>query len=90
MDDKKTWVIDDRTGEKPLPTYPVLKVKRRGDGTIERFKAHIVGGGNLQTYRENDTETYETVVSFYVVRIFLYLVLGLNLSIAQLDVKQHL
>ena len=54
---------------------------------MERFKARIVAGGNHQVYGDNYKETYAPVVSFTMVRIFLYLALCLQLCIGQLDVK---
>lgn len=84
---KHTWVRDDNPRTQPLPTHPVLKVKRKSDGTVERFKARIVAGGNFQKYGEDYLETYAPVVSFSIVRIFLYLVLCLGMYVAQVDVK---
>ena len=82
-----TWYPDEAPQSQPLPTHAILKVKRKADGTVERFKARIVAGGNHQTYGENYKETYAPVVSFTVVRIFLYLALCLRMCIGQLDVK---
>ena len=87
LDDNDTWYRDDSPGSQPLPTHPVLKVKRNADGTVQRFKARVVAGGNFQRYGENYKETYAPVVSFTVVRIFLYLTMCLGMRIGQLDVK---
>ena len=87
LESKNTWIPDDSPNAQPLPTFPILRVKRNSDGSVERFKARVVAGGNFQTYGENYKETYAPVVSFSLVRIFLYLVLCLNMFVAQLDVK---
>lgn len=87
LDSKAAWVPDPSPGAQPLPTHAILKIKRKSDGTVERFKARVVAGGNFQTYGEDYMETYAPVVSFTLVRIFLYLVLCLNMVVAQLDVK---
>lgn len=87
LESKETWQLDDSRNDHALPTHVVLKVKRKSDGTVERFKARIVAGGNYQTYGEDYFETYAPVVSFPLVRIFLYLVLCMNMFVAQLDVK---
>ncbi len=50
LESKNTWEIDDSPGAQPLPTHVVLKVKRKSDGTVDRFKARVVAGGNFQTY----------------------------------------
>ena len=44
LDSKQTWQLDHSPKEQTLPTHVVLKVKRRSDGTVERFKARIVAG----------------------------------------------
>ena len=44
---KQTWQLDHATKEQTLLIHVVLKVKRKSDGTVERFKARIVAGGNL-------------------------------------------
>ena len=70
-----------------LPMHVVLKIKRKSDGTVERFKARIVARGSYQTYGEDYFETYAPVVSFPLVGIFLYLLLCLNMVVGQLNVK---
>lgn len=87
LESKKIWVRDNNPRAQPLPTHTVLKVKLNGDCVVERFKARIVGGGNFEMYGVDYMDTYAPVVSLPVVRIFLYLVLSINMSVAQLDIK---
>ena len=87
LESNNTWYPDDQPDAQPLPTHAILKVKRKADGSVERFKARVVAGGNHQTYGENYKETYAPVVSFTMVRIFLYLALCLQMCVGQLDVK---
>lgn len=87
LDSKRTWDLDNRQSTQPLPTHVILKVKRKSNGMVDRFKARVVAGGNYQTYGENYKETYAPVVSFSLVRIFLYLVLSVKMHVVQLDVK---
>lgn len=47
----------------------------------------MVAGENFQIFGENYLETYAPVISFELVRIFLYISLHLNMFGAQLDVK---
>lgn len=84
---KMTWKLDQAPASQPLPTHVILKVKRNSDGSVERFKARIVAGGNFQIFGESYMETYALVVSFTAVRIFLYIALEMNMYRAQLDVK---
>lgn len=51
------------------------------------MKARIVIGGKFQTYGENYAQTHAPVVSFNLVRIFLYLYFTLKMSVTQLDVR---
>ena len=83
---KNTCKADSNPQSTPLPTHVVLKIKRHGDGSVERFKAQVVAGGNYQTYGEDYLESYAPVVSFSLVHMFLYLTLCLKLHIAQLDI----
>ena len=87
LDANDTWTPDPSPESQPLPTHAVLKIKRKADGSVERFKARVVAGGNHQVYGENYKETYAPVVSFTMVRLFLYLTLCLGMCIGQVDVK---
>ena len=89
LESNNTWYPDDSPEAQPLPTHAILKIKRKADGSVERFKARVVAGGNHQTYGENYKETYAPVVSFTMVRIFLYLALCLRMCVGQLDVKSE-
>ena len=87
LDSKCAWVRYDNPKSQPLPSHTILKVKRESDGTIERFKARVVAGGNHQVYGEDLNATYAPVVSFSLVRMFLYIALCLKLHISQVDVE---
>lgn len=86
-DSNSTWVPDDSPESQPLPTRAILKIKRNADGSVERFNARVVAGGNHQAYSETYKETYTPVVSFKIVPLLLYLTLCLGMSIGQVDVK---
>ena len=85
--EKNTWIQDDSPSAQPLPTHVILKIKRDADGNVDRFKARVVAGGNFQTYGKDYMETYAPVAPFCLVRLFLYLTLCLQMSIAQVDIK---
>lgn len=87
FDEMDTWELDDHPKSQPLPTHIVFKVKRKSNGSVERFRSRTVAGGNHQIFGENYLETYAPVISFTLVRIFLYIALLLNMFRAQLDVK---
>ena len=87
LEEKDTWERHNNPSAKPLPTHIVLKVKRDVNGNAERFKARIVAGGNFQTYGEDYMETYAPVVSFSLVRVFLYIAMSLCMFVTQIDIK---
>lgn len=84
---KETWQPDYSPKDHTLPAHNVVKVKRKSDDIVERFKARIVAGGSYQSNGDDNFETYDPVVSFQLVRIFLYLVRCLNMFFVQLDVR---
>jgi hypothetical protein len=83
---KGTWVPDLKSHEQALPTHIILKVKRNADGSVERFKARIVAGGNHQQFGQDYFET-QAPVDFAIVRVFLYIAVCSNMRMAQVDVK---
>ena len=58
----------------------VLTVKRKADGTIERYKARLVE-------RIDYDETFSSVVRFVSIRLILAIVAILDLELHQMDVK---
>jgi hypothetical protein len=74
---KGTWVDVDAATCPPLPTHPVLQIKRTVNGDFERCKTGIVAGGDHQEYGVNYTDTYAPVIEwtivrpFYICRVFL-------------------
>lgn len=87
LDSKDTWILDSDPKSQPLPTHIVLRIKRTSEGSVERFKARIVAGGNHQVYGQNYLETYAPVVSFSTVRTFICIALWRNMCRTQLDIK---
>jgi hypothetical protein len=87
LDCKGTWVPDLKSHKQALPTHVILKVKRNADGSVERFKARIVAGGNHQQFGQDYFETYAPVVDFAIVRVFLYIAVCSNMRMVQVDVK---
>lgn len=64
-----------------------FKVRRLSSGNVERFNARAIAGGTYQVHGENYVGKHPPVVSFTIVRVFLYLAMRSNLHMAQLDVK---
>ena len=87
IEENDTWEQDDVPKKPPLPSHLRFNIKRNSNGCIERFKCRLVAGGDRQVYGEDFKESHAPVVNFIAVRLFLYIVLSLQLCIAQVDIK---
>jgi hypothetical protein len=65
----------------------VYKVKRKADGTVDRFKARLVAKGYKQRYDIDYLETYSHVVKPAAVRIILSLAVSQGWSLRQIDIQ---
>ena len=70
----------------PLPSKWLFVIKRKADGSIDKFKARIVAGGNRQREGLDFHETYAPVAKFVSIRILLTMAAIDNLEIEQCDI----
>ncbi|GMP34292.1 hypothetical protein CsSME_00007220 [Camellia sinensis var. sinensis] len=88
MKKNHVWdLVDLPLGRKTIGNKWVLKIKRKADGSIERYKARLVAKGYPQREGVDYEETFSPVVRFASIRLILAIVAQLDLELYQMDVK---
>lgn len=83
-----TWSLTQPpTGTAILSNRWVYKVKRKADGTIDRYRARLVAKGYLQQEDINYFETFSPVVRYESVRAILAIAAIKGMKTVQFDVK---
>ena len=65
----------------------MYKIKKRPDGTIDRYKARLVAKGFKQRYGIDYEDTFSLVVKAATIRLVLSIVVFRGWSLRQLDVQ---
>ena len=74
LEENQTWELVPRLGDvKPISFKWVYKIKRRPDGSIERYKARLVARGFSQQYGLDYDETFSPVAKITTIRVLLTL-----------------
>ncbi|KAL0359323.1 UNVERIFIED_CONTAM: Retrovirus-related Pol polyprotein from transposon RE1 [Sesamum angustifolium] len=71
----------------PVTCKWVYRLKKKSDGTIDRYKARLVARGFSQSYGLDYEETFSPVANMVTVRSIFSLAANKNWKIWQLDVK---
>ena len=88
MDKNKVWeLVDIPPGRKAIGSKWVFKVKRKADGSIDKYKARLVAKGYTQREGVDHGDTFSPVVRIASIRLILAIVAHLDLELFQLDVK---
>jgi len=74
----------DRT---PVGCRFVFKVKRKADGTVQRYRARLVAKGYSQTPGVDYDETFASVVKMESLRVLLAIAAAQKYSVRQVDIK---
>ena len=84
----EVWeLVDLPPGRKAIGNKWVFKVKRRADGSLDKFKARLVAKGYTQVEGVDYEKTFSPLVRLSSVRLLLVLVAHLDLELFQMDVK---
>ncbi|KAJ4744580.1 polyprotein [Rhynchospora pubera] len=83
-----TWsLVPPPSNQKIIGCKWVYKIKRKSDGSLDRYKARLVAKGFNQEYGVDFLETYSPVVRPTTVRLILSLAVTSHWTIRQLDVQ---
>ncbi|VVT58424.1 uncharacterized protein SAPINGB_P006201 [Magnusiomyces paraingens] len=83
-----TWeLVDLPPGRKAINSKWVFKVKRKADGSIERYKSRLVCIGFSQVEGIDYTETFAPVVRYETVRIVLAIAAQFGFQVHHMDVE---
>ncbi|KAK1651263.1 hypothetical protein QYE76_069068 [Lolium multiflorum] len=84
----ETWHLVPTThGQNVIDCKWVYKIKRKADGTVDRYKARLVAKGFKQRYGIDYEDTFSPVVKAATIRLVLSLAVSQGWNLRQLDVK---
>ena len=88
LQDNTTWdLVPLPKDKKAVGSRWVFKVKRNGDGSLDRYKARLVAQGYSQEKGIDYEEVFSPVVRYTAIRSLLALGNALGLEMHQMDVK---
>ena len=89
---RKTWEpmaeSDLPKGANVMNCHMVFTVKRKSDGTVDKFKCRLVAGGNTQKYGVDFDRVFATVVKLATVRTMLAIACAEDYNLTQIDIRQ--
>ena len=84
----KTWhLVPPRQGKNLIDCKWVFRVKRKSDGTVDRYKARLVAKVFKLRYGIDYEDTFSPVVKATTIRLVLSIVVSRGWNLRQLDVQ---
>jgi len=84
----KTWhLVPPQKGTNVIGCKWVYKIKRKSDGSLDRYKARLVAKGFKQRYGIDYEDTFSPVIKAATIRVILSLAVSCGWSLRQLDVQ---
>jgi hypothetical protein len=88
LERNKTWhLVPPRKGRNVIDCKWVYKIKRKQDGSLDRYKTCLVAKGFRQRYGIDYEDTFSPVVKAATIRIVLSIVVSRGWPLRQLDVQ---
>jgi hypothetical protein len=88
LEENHTWdIVPSPSIVKPIRSKWVFSIKLHSDGSLKRYKAHLVALGNKQEYGVDYEETFSPVARMTMVRTILAIVASQSWQLHQMDVK---
>jgi histone deacetylase 1/2 len=86
--DNKTWhLVPYKKGSNLIDSKWVYRIKKKADGTIDRYKTRLIAKGFKQRYGIDYEDTFSPVVKAATIRLVLSISVSKGWSLRQLDVK---
>ena len=88
LEENNTWhLVPSQQGKNLIDCKWVFRIKRKSDGTIDRYKARLVAKGFKQRYGIDYEDTFSPVVKAATIGLVLSIAISRGWSLRQLDVK---
>ena len=88
----KTWdlvpLISVPAGANVMHCHFVFAIKRKADGSIDKFKARLVADGNTQKHGVDFNRVFATVVKALTIRLVLAIAAARDYNLTSLDIRQ--
>jgi hypothetical protein len=86
--DNRTWtLVPPKSSMNIIRSKWVFKIKRKADGSVERYKARLVAKGFHQQPSVDFSETYSLVIKPITIRTVLSMVVSAGRCIKQIDIS---